>query len=1422
MKELNELEAGVVRLKRNEEQQRRIINTLEQEKQELIKRSNMFSEKLNKMQESYHEASQKMMDFVKNQIDPMKERLAEIGVELKSIDDIENNAAMQRKREEKNETIINKIINEMNLMQKELESIQILKTGLRDQSKSLDETRREIVGELDRNIDAIKKDFETKRVEDIKNQMSEFKKEIKRIAGIEEEFRAYKKTQDSAFYKMTQSVADLESTLSEIRLLRKRSESNEEFSKRLDSKLEKLSRFQGDSLADLRTELLKDLHIAADSIRKEFDEKRVDDNKSQLQEFRSELGRISNIEEEMRGYKKSQDSELFRLSKTLEDAPADIKILKQKLSEADVMLKGFAQNSINRSEFSDLFSNLNKRLEDSENRLFSLDKRFGNERASIEKQIIEIVSDEKVMNKNQGMVRKAIAERIAEIDSRMSGNLKTISDHAKENSVIIERIKDSISGIAALEENSDAIENFRGRLTKIELISKQISENQDLLENVRNQTQKIDIVTKEIPKRVDSVEHSIGKINEAKEILSERSQALGEQLKTLEESMSNERERIAAIEKEFGVTDKKKESRLDMIDRDIGDVRNALAEIDVVRSRLNNIDQFSKVLDEKLGKGLKQVRLDVDKRIDEEKADQLSRLSNEMKRLSELATGMDGYSKSQEKRFDSVQKDIISLQDTASSVPGMGSDIDNMKTALQQNLSDSKGLRADHDSVSKQVSDNLGTISSIKERIVALDLAVSDVRKNQNLISKIKDRIADIDLLPEHENQIKMINERLSAMAAPVKAISDHEAEIKNLSEKISSLKPLMDSVGKHDSDIEEFSKTLVRLESVSKTVQESVDNIHSMRDRVTRIENVVGDVSDNTKSVDDLEERVTGMEAVVSQIPKTMDMVQKIKEMIANIKLLPKTIEELSAVKERVVSIEMGTKILPDVVVGIEKITGRISDIESNEKLFNKEMIDHRKYLDKISDEQKAITSSIKSEINQRFKDQKVDEGSLLDDIEKLGARITSIESNEKIFSVFSEQLKSLEDSLSDERQRIVAIEKEFGVTDKKKESRLDIILQDISAIRQEIDNQRRYAERLSNEQKTIIPSLHSEIDKKIKQLSKDQKDINLSIQNELDKKTEQLSHEQKDANLLLQNELDEKTNQLSKEQKNTNLLLQAEIDEKVKELSRQVSEARKEQSGLHMKDIKTWLSRTKEIEKALNSYMSGNEKRIDKLSEGLISMDDEIRAQAIISNNLTKSLTKLDGTIADVEGMKERMSYLTKMSEGLGRDSVAESEFIQTVKSISKRIDDIKSNNNNTDSKLASEVDENKDLINKTLSDMSMLRVSQDNIQAALGNRLTSLEKSLSGDLSGLTKEAETSLAEINKIKERISGLGNLDEIVKGSVAESEFTQAVKSINKRIDDLESENTSFTEKLRGDDKEKQREHQQGIIWHKYVERVSR
>ncbi len=1396
MKELSDLEAGVLRLKKNEEQQRRIIAALEKEKEELITRSNSFSERLNRMQESFQQASQRIMDFVKNQVEPIKERLAEMGVELRSIDDIDKEISSQKKRSDKNESVINSLINQINMMQKDLESVNLLRSSLRDQSKSLEETRREMIRELERNIDSIKNDFEKKRVQDIKSQISEFKNEIKRIAGIEEEFRAYKKTQDSAFYKISQNIADLEGTLAEIKLLRKRADSAEEFSKALDSKLGKLSRFQGDSLAELRSELLKDLQKAADSIRKDFDQKRLDDNKAQLMEFRTEINRISNLEEEIRGYKKSQDSELSRLSRLLEDAPSEIKIIKQKLSEADSMLAGFAKNSVNRSEFSDLFSNLNKRLEDSESRLFSLDKRLASERAGIEKQIMELASDEKIINRTQESVRKVIAEKIAEIDSRMSGNLKAITGQAKSNAETISKIREQISGIDTLEENADAIAKLKERLTKMELASKQISDNQDVLENLRERTRNIDAMTREVPKRISSVEDSVGKINEAKEILFERSQSLAEQLKSVEESLSDERQRIAAMEKVFGGTDRKKESRLDRIDREIGEVRNALAEIDVVRSRLDSVDSFSKILDEKLSKESKSIRSEMDRRIDKEKSEQLSKLSEEMKRISGLASEMDGYSKSQEKRFDGMQKDIVSLQNSASEIPGMRSDMDNIETALQQTLSDSKALSSDYDSVSKQASENAKIIASLREKLVALDLAVTDVSKNQQLISGIRDRIADIGMLPEHEKEIKAITQRLASLDAPIKSISLHESEIKKLSEKVSSLKPLIDAVGKHGSEIEEFSKTLVRLESFSKTVQQSVDNIHSMRDRVTKLENIVADVSDNTKSVDDLEERLIGMEAVISQIPKTMDMVQKIREMIANIKLLPKAMVELDDVKGRVIALEMGTKPLPEIMDGIEnlmaritrmesdtktfpglmndikKITERMTVIDSNSKALNKEIGEQRKILGKLSDEQKAVSSSARSEISQRIKQmavkQREDVTSLHENIENLMARITDIESSSKIFQMFSKQLKSVEESLSDERQRIAAMEKVFGGTDRKKESRLDRVFQDMSSIRQEIDDQRKFVEAVSEGQKEILASLRSEIDRKVKQLSGEQEEINLSLQNEIDERIKQLSQDQKDFSISLQNEIDERVKQLSSDQKDTFQSLQSGINERTKQLSLDIAAARKEQAGLHTKDIKAWLARTKDAEKKINSYMSGNEKRLGKLSENLISLDDELKAQAIVSGNLAKSLTRAESMTADVQVLKERVSHLSKMSEGLGRGIVTESEFISTVNSISKRIDDIESGNRETDSKLSSDLDESTELINRTASDLSLVKASQEDIQNTLNSRIAVLEKSLSSSVSALTKKTESGLEEINDIKERISGLANLENLSNISAGE------------------------------------------------------
>ena len=138
MNELKDLESGIERLKKNSQSRKVLIDALEKEKAELLKRSDELSERLNKTNESYKESARKIMDFVKDQTGNLRMEIAELSNSLKIISSLEERLEVQEKSHGKS---LAKMEKELVVVDKSLSDVERLKTEISRQKDFLQEAK---------------------------------------------------------------------------------------------------------------------------------------------------------------------------------------------------------------------------------------------------------------------------------------------------------------------------------------------------------------------------------------------------------------------------------------------------------------------------------------------------------------------------------------------------------------------------------------------------------------------------------------------------------------------------------------------------------------------------------------------------------------------------------------------------------------------------------------------------------------------------------------------------------------------------------------------------------------------------------------------------------------------------------------------------------------------------------------------------------------------------------------------------------------------------------------------------------------------------------------------------------------------------------------------------------------------------------
>jgi chromosome segregation ATPase len=251
--------------------------------------------------------------------------------------------------------------------------------------------------------------------------------------------------------------------------------------------------------------------------------------------------------------------------------------------------------------------------------------------------------------------------------------------------------------------------------------------------------------------------------------------------------------------------------------------------------------------------------------------------------------------------------------------------------------------------------------------------------------------------------------------------------------------------------------------------------------------------------------------------------------------------------------------------------------------------------------------------------------------------------------------------------------------------------------------------------------------------------------------------------------------------------------------------------------------------LEKGFAANARSKETRLDELSETVSSMDSKLEAsrseikefrEYVIQhvNDIINSYEKRFGelsknlsarhsggrekSLTEIVHLKDKVAELDSMTKNLSAKAVPETEFVETIKSISKRIDDIEELYSNIDKKTSVHEAQLDAAVQKALSDDRFLKAGQKHMQELLDTSIADIEKRLSESVSNQTSKLSKNLEEISSIREEMGRLKvleqHLDSDVMSRVGESlgSFTQVKQAIERKVESLSKELQSMNDKL--------------------------
>ena len=297
-------------------------------------------------------------------------------------------------------------------------------------------------------------------------------------------------------------------------------------------------------------------------------------------------------------------------------------------------------------------------------------------------------------------------------------------------------------------------------------------------------------------------------------------------------------------------------------------------------------------------------------------------------------------------------------------------------------------------------------------------------------------------------------------------------------------------------------------------------------------------------------------------------------------------------------------------------------------------------------------------------------------------------------------------------------------------------------------------------------------------------------------------------------------------------------------------------------LKEQEIFLNKIMESKESLANKSESIASEVRSLSGKLSADKDRLMS---LEQNMTiqgkendSRITKVKGELEDfkesissvIDSINSKLSEIGALGKSLDEKTITESEFISTVKSVSKRIDDIENLYNKLDKESSLDKTKLQVAINQALSDDKILKSTQDSLGKWIDENIQAMNKKMSEQmekltvqiqekadslnnkiysdldklntqsnqnyesivgmkdklslLSALAKQSEEHDARISRLKEKVNVLNSLTKEVpkkfdKQSTELKELIGSSGFLSKRADSMDQQARNITEKIDSD-----------------------
>jgi chromosome segregation ATPase len=1363
MNELRELESGIERLKRDSQAKRTMIDALEREKTELLRRSDELSDRLGKINEAYRESFSRLTNSVNSQVNELRGEIAGLSNSLKGLSGLEQRLESQERSHEKS---LNRLEKELALVEKSLSDVERVKSELSQQKAFFQEAKLQLEKSLQAGVAYVRKEMELNRREDAKAALEEFKQELGRITSLEKELNAYKRSQGERLDSLVGELSSVRSAMAELKAIRERSSSLEGLARGLEEKFAGLSARQKTAVSTITSELSKQMERSIASLRKELESRRSEDAKAALEEFKQELGRISSLEQTLR----AQEGRLDRLSKELsglQPKAEQIALLREKIDENLHMNQSLADKTVSKSDFEQAMKSASKRADELDSMLFSLNKRLSTDKGRLEKSILEVLNEEKLLEGTQENIRKWFDAKSQDMEKRVS------------------------SGLDAL--------------------TTQMEEGQALVDRLSQRSQRLDFLSREAPKRLEEHSKAISGLLDARTGLATSMESLSGDIKEVSGRLSSSLERISSLEKSVSSSDKSRETRLDSLAKELSGYQEFQAGLSTKLAssleRLSSLEKSLSALDKS-----NETRLDdfagSISGYQEELSGLSERLSSSLERISSLEKGMSSMDKSRETMIGRLSRDMASLQQE---LMGQG--------MMFKEVSDSS--RLDMANLRNELN------ASLKAMKKELDARVRDATESG--LNELKEKTRGLASMKDLESEVKLLKSAMGQMARA----KDFISEVESIKAGLSALESRTDA----------FAGGLAgELKELRKSMDSQLSGLSE--EQSSQFKKEYDYISKNIATIRDLSSDIKVFRARLDEL----DRLSKSRLSEQDFRQFKEYIESRLSDSEGI-----SRKSLAELSKELEEFRGKVESGRLSNEEFSKamELVDAR--LEDLGVLAKSSSNELRRDLNalgksvtERFNELRGSQtGELKDELK----RISHIEED---LDTYSKTHEERIDQLSEDLSSLQAMPTEIGMLREKIES-----LEEMSG---SVVYGREFSQK-TGEINSTLDHLQKGLAGLDKRLHSQSADLDAAIQEALSedrllKKSQDGMNRLVDARIAgLDRKLSGNLKELSEGlAQNSALIHQLQeglsgmeslsgqsarsmesLDSLRERLERLEAESRSVMSSLtpEVKSISDSISSFQErltsLEKGFASEGGSRMKRIGELSNAIKAMDAKLESgrgeieefkeymtghvNEIINayekrfGELSKSISSkqagtLERNLSELENLKAKVSEIDILAKALSEKSVPESEFIETIKAVSKRIDDMENLYSDIDKKTSVHESQLDRAVENALSDDRLIQSSQKHMREWLESRMTEIESRLSGEAASHASQLTESLKEISSIREEIARLSTLSEhLDKESMTRlgerlDSVTESREGMDKKIDSLMGELKSMNDRL--------------------------